>query len=97
MTKAEEELADIETVFTALAHPSRRQILLVLKLRCGDMTAGEIVERFSCKWPTTTRHLRLLEKAGLILVRKEGRERRYQLNQKRLLGITGGWLKWFEA
>lgn len=97
MTKAEEELADIETVFTALAHPSRRQILLVLKLRGGDMTAGEIVERFSCKWPTTTRHLRLLEKAGLILVRKEGRERRYQLNQKRLLGITGGWLKWFEA
>jgi DNA-binding transcriptional ArsR family regulator len=95
MTRAEQELHDLDAVFAALAHPSRRQILLVLKLRGGAMTAGEIVERFSCKWPTTTRHLRALEDAGLITVRKEGRERLYQLNRTRLLDVVAGWLNWF--
>lgn len=95
MTKAEKELHDLDVVFSALAHPSRRQILLVLKMRGGAMTAGQIVERFSCTWPTTTRHLRSLESAGLISVRKDGRERLYQLNRDRLVEIVGKWLNWF--
>ena len=60
-------LADVEAVFAALAHPSRRQILLVLRFRGGEMLAGEIAERFACAWPTTTRHLRILESAGAVL------------------------------
>jgi len=95
MTRAERELHDLDVVFAALAHASRRQILLVLKLRGGAMTAGEIVERFSCKWPTTTRHLRALEDAGLLTVRKEGRERLYELNRDKLLDVVAGWLNWF--
>jgi DNA-binding transcriptional ArsR family regulator len=97
MTRAEQELHDLDVVFAALAHPSRRQILLVLKLRGGAMTAGEIAERFSCKWPTTTRHLRALEDAGLLTVRKEGRERLYELNRARLLDVVTGWLNWFRS
>src|ERR1700692_2894010 len=95
MTKAQKELHDLEVVFGSLAHPSRRQILLVLKLRGGAMTAGGIAGGFSCKWPTTTRHLRTLENAGLISVRKEGRERLYELNRNRLVDTVTGWLKWF--
>ena len=95
MTRAEKELHDLDVVFAALAHPSRRQILLVLKLRGGAMTAGEIAERFSCKWPTTTRHLRALEDAGLLTVRKDGRERLYKLNRDRLLEVVKTWLDWF--
>jgi DNA-binding transcriptional ArsR family regulator len=97
MTRAERELHDLDVVFAALAHASRRQILLVLKLRGGAMTAGEIVERFSCKWPTTTRHLRALEDAGLLTVRKEGRERLYELNRDKLLDVVAGWLNWFRT
>jgi DNA-binding transcriptional ArsR family regulator len=97
MTKAEKELHDLEVVFDSLAHSSRRQILLVLKMRGGAMTAGEIAERFSCKWPTTTRHLRTLENAGLISVRKQGRERLYELNQNRLTSVATGWLNWFTS
>jgi DNA-binding transcriptional ArsR family regulator len=97
MTRAEQELHDLDVVFAALAHPSRRQILLVLKLRGGAMTAGEIADRFSCKWPTTTRHLRALEGAGLLTVRKEGRERLYELNRARLLDVVTGWLNWFRS
>ena len=96
VSKAERELADLELVFAALAHASRRQILLALWLRGGELSAGQIAERFSCAWPTTTRHLNVLVSAGLISVRKEGRERFYTVERDRLVKITGGWLRWFE-
>ena len=90
-------LEDWDAVFRALAHHSRRQILLILHFRGGRMTAGEIAKRFSCSWPTTTRHLRVLEEAGLVRVRKDGRERIYALDRERLLGRTAEWLRWFEG
>jgi DNA-binding transcriptional ArsR family regulator len=96
-SKAEKELAELEAVFTALAHPSRRHILLVLRFRGGVMTAGDIAHRFACSWPTTTRHLRILEAAGLVHVEKQGRERIYRLDTARLLRVTSGWLKSFSA
>jgi DNA-binding transcriptional ArsR family regulator len=93
-SRAERELADVEAVFTALAHSSRRHILLVLRFRGGEMTAGEIASRFGCSWPTTTRHLRVLEAAGLVWVEKRGRERVYRLDTKRLLHVA---TRWFES
>jgi DNA-binding transcriptional ArsR family regulator len=83
-------------VFGALSHPSRRQILMVLRARGGSVKAGDIARRFSCSWPTITRHLKQLEDAGLVIAERAGRERIYQLNQKRLLKVTGGWLAHFE-
>ena len=89
------ELDDIERVFKALAHPARRQILIVLNARGGTMTAGDIANRFSCKWPTTSRHLRQLEEAGLVKVEKQGREWVYGLNRERILDVAGKWVDWF--
>jgi DNA-binding transcriptional ArsR family regulator len=82
-------------VFAALAHEQRRHILLTLKFRGGEMSAGAIADRFACSWPTTTRHLRVLEAAGLVAVQKRGRERIYRLETERLLSVAGGWLDWF--
>ena len=98
MTKGrgERELEDFETVFKALAHSSRRHILVVLNARGGSMTAGEIARRFSCTWPTTSRHLRILEEAGLVRVEQRGREWNYVLEADRIRGVVGGWLHWFE-
>jgi DNA-binding transcriptional ArsR family regulator len=59
------------------------------------MTAGEIAARFECSWPTTTGHLHVLEKAGLVTVEKRGRERLYRLDAARLLAVAGNWLAWF--
>ena len=87
----------LDQVLSAISHPSRRQILLVLRFRGGMMTAGEIASRFSCAWPTTTRHLQVLKEAGLVRVEKRGRERYYNLESARLLSITRGWLRWFES
>lgn len=90
---AETRLADVDSVFKALAHASRRHILLVLHFRGGEMTAGEIASRFGCTWPTTTRHLRVLQDAGLVRVEKRGRERVYRVDRERLDDVAGGWLR----
>lgn len=94
-SRAEQELEDFELVFKALAHPSRRNILVVLTSRDGEMSAGDIVKRFEHKWPTITRHLRQLEDAGLVKTKKEGRENIYILNKERLHKVINNWLKWF--
>lgn len=80
----------------ALAHPARRQILLTLHFRSGVATAGEIASRFEHKWPTTTRHLRVLEEAGLLHQERQGRSRVYTLDKKRLALLTE-WLGWFDS
>jgi DNA-binding transcriptional ArsR family regulator len=95
-SRAVSELAQTESVFDALAHAQRRQILLVLCFRGGEMTAGEIAERFACSWPTTTRHLHILERARLVRVKKRGRTRVYQLDRTKLRGTVSKWLRWFE-
>jgi DNA-binding transcriptional ArsR family regulator len=94
-SRAEQRLADLDGVFTALAHEQRRHILLTLKFRGGEMTAGDIADRFACSWPTTTRHLGVLVEAGLVKVEKRGRERYYTLMTDRLMEVAGGWLSWF--
>lgn len=89
------DLRDLEVVFAALAHQSRRTILGVLHARGGEMTSREIAGRFECSWPTTTRHLRVLEQAGLVTVELRGRERVYRLEPGRLEAVAGAWLARF--
>jgi DNA-binding transcriptional ArsR family regulator len=89
------ELDDFDAVFGALAHRSRRTILSVLHARGGEMTSGAIAARFDCSWPTTSQHLRVLEKAGLVTITLRGRERIYRLDAERLRSVAGGWLSRF--
>ena len=91
------ELDDLERVFGALSHASRRHILLVLHARGDRVKAGDIARRFSCSWPTTTRHLRVLEEAGLVRTVQLGRERFYALERARLRSVVGDWLAHFAA
>jgi DNA-binding transcriptional ArsR family regulator len=83
-----------DLVFEALAHPARRRILTSLNFAGGAMSAGAIAALFAHAWPTTTRHLQTLERAGLINHRREGRARIYALDRPRL-ALAGGWLGWF--
>jgi DNA-binding transcriptional ArsR family regulator len=87
------ELEDIDTVFAALAHPTRRNILQVLAARDGTLTAGELSRRFTHSWPTTTRHLRVLLDAGLVSVTRLGRERHYMFARDRLGDTLALWLR----
>jgi len=90
------DLEEIEAVFSALAHPNRRQILTVLRVRGGTMTSGDLASRFDCAWPTTTRHLGVLVDAGLLRVETEGRERRYELDVDVLEAVAGAWIHRFQ-
>ncbi|HXY35349.1 MAG TPA: metalloregulator ArsR/SmtB family transcription factor [Planctomycetaceae bacterium] len=83
-----------EAIFTALAHPARRRILLTVYFKGGALTAGEIANTFKHAWPTTTRHLKILESAGLLRHEQEGRIRRYILERRRL-NLVRDWLAWF--
>ena len=83
-----------EAVFTALAHPARRRILLTINFEGGSMTAGQIADMFEHAWPTTTRHIQVLESAGLLRHSREGRSRIYQIDYRRL-ELVRDWLEWF--
>ena len=85
------ELEQADTVFAALAHPTRRQILLSVHYR-GSARAGEIARRFDCSWPTTSRHLAALVNSGLLSVETIGRERVYRVNSDLLVGLFERWL-----
>ncbi len=84
-----------EVVFTALAHPVRRRILLTLNFEGGSMSAGEVAAVFDHAWPTTTRHMKLLEDAGLVSHERQGRARIYRIERERLK-LVQDWLAWFQ-
>ena len=88
------KLEALDAVCSAIAHPARRQILLAVSLR-GSMTAGDIAGRFAHAWPTTTRHMRVLEQAGLLRHTKQGRSRIYEVDRDRL-ALVHEWLAWFD-
>jgi DNA-binding transcriptional ArsR family regulator len=85
-------LEEIERVFAALSHEVRRHIVQLLSHLGGELPSGYLAKRFAHSWPTTTRHLHVLEAAGLVSVRREGRSCIYRLERDRLRHVVGGWL-----
>lgn len=61
----------LQNTLRALADPTRREILNLLKR--GSMAAGEIAEHFEMSAPAVTKHLNVLREAGLIRDRREGK------------------------
>jgi DNA-binding transcriptional ArsR family regulator len=66
-------MANLDAAFFALADPTRRAILARLAL--GEATVMELVEPFEMTQPAISRHLKVLEGAGLIIRRVEGTKR----------------------
>jgi len=83
-----------EAIFTAFAHPVRRRILVTVHFEGGSMSAGEIAAMFEHAWPTTTRHLQVLESAGLLHHERQGRVRIYRIDRRRF-ELVRDWLAWF--
>ncbi|MEB8676979.1 autorepressor SdpR family transcription factor [Bacillus cereus] len=65
-------------LFKALADPTRRKILDLLKER--DLTAGEIASHFNMSKPSISQHLNILKQSNLVKNRKEGKYIFYSLN-----------------
>lgn len=65
----------VDEIAAAIAHPTRRGILVLL--RSGPLSAGEIASRFDDSRPAISRHLRVLREAQLVSAAGEGREIHY--------------------
>jgi|SRR5579872_2310549 len=83
-----------DVVFRALADPTRREILRLL--RGGQRTVGDIASNFPTSRPAISKHLRLLRSAGLVVTREHGTARLCGLNAKPLRAVEA-WLHDYEA
>jgi len=61
-----------EDLSISRVNQSQRKILSLLQTQGSEMTPGDVASRLDCSWPTTARHLRVLEDAGLIHVTAPG-------------------------
>ncbi len=81
----------MDKIFEALSSQIRRKILAYLS--ATDLTAGEIAERFDISKPSISKHLSLLENAGLIASKREGQFIRYSLVRDNLVNTLNGFVQ----
>jgi DNA-binding transcriptional ArsR family regulator len=86
----------VDEVFRALADPSRRHLLDVLFKRDGR-TLTELSAQLDMTRFGTMKHLRVLEEAGLVVTRREGREKRHFLNAVPIQMIYDRWVSKYSA
>jgi DNA-binding transcriptional ArsR family regulator len=80
----------LSEIFGALADPTRRAILARLAL--GETSVGDLAKPFEMSLPAVSKHLTVLETAGLVQREKQGRVRRCQLDG-RPLEAAAGWIE----
>ncbi len=85
---------DLDSVFAALADPTRRAI--VSRLASGEASVSTLAGPFEMSLPAVAKHLRVLQRAGLIEDRKIGRERRCRLAAEPLKAADD-WLRRYQS
>lgn len=68
--------------FTALADPTRRQI--IESLAAGETSFGELADKFEMSRPAVSQHLKVLRDAGIVTARADAQRRIYKLNDQSL-------------
>lgn len=86
-------MQNLDAAFSALADPTRRAI--VARLALGEATVMELAEPFDMSQPAVSRHLKVLEGAGLIKRRIEGTRRPCRLAPDAVAEVEQ-WLKWLK-
>ena len=84
----------LDHVYSAIADPTRRAILATLARH--DATIGELAERFPISFNGVSKHVKVLERAGLLKRTVSGREHRLRLNAKPLRDAAQ-WLDHYRA
>ncbi len=80
-------------VFVAIADPTRRALLD--KLCNGEQAVKELASPFAMSLPAISQHLQILCEAGLVQMRKSGRQRLYRLNPEPLKQVSD-WINEYE-
>jgi DNA-binding transcriptional ArsR family regulator len=76
----------LDAVFSALGDPTRRRLLA--RLASGPASITELAEPFAMTLPAVSKHLRVLERAGLLLRDRDGAYRRCRLDARPLEGAA---------
>jgi DNA-binding transcriptional ArsR family regulator len=84
----------MDAIFKALADPTRRLLLDRLFEQQGQ-TLGHLIDGLDMRRQSATRHLSILEDAGLVTVRWEGREKKHYLNAVPIAEIGRRWIDKF--
>jgi DNA-binding transcriptional ArsR family regulator len=82
----------LSTTFAALADPTRRAILA--RLATGETTVSELAKPFKMSGPAVSKHLKVLERAGLITRGREAQWRPCRIAPKALKGVDD-WLEMY--
>lgn len=88
--------SQMDRVFSALSHTSRREMLDHMRDAPG-LTVGELAARFDVTRIAVMNHLKVLEDAGLVISKKDGRSRRLYLNAVPIQAIFERWTDTFSA
>jgi DNA-binding transcriptional ArsR family regulator len=80
-------------IFFAVSDPTRRRILDLLLV--SECSVSDLVRPFRISQPAVSQHLRILREAGLVRVRRRGRERRYRLRGGQLRAVYD-WVAHYE-
>jgi DNA-binding transcriptional ArsR family regulator len=75
----------VDVALKAIANPHRREILRLVGI--GELSAGEIAERFDVSRPAVSQHLSVLKEAGLVDERRDGTRRLYRANPNGLVEL----------
>src|SRR5262245_49621274 len=81
-------------VFNAIAEPRRRQIVDLLARR-GSLAVGVLVAALGLPQPAVSKHLGVLRQVGVVLAKKDGRQRLYHLQAEELKPVYD-WVKAYE-
>lgn len=87
--------SDLDGVFKALADGTRRAVLDRLRER-GGRTLLELCERLSMTRQAVSKHIAILEAAGLVVSRRQGREKLHYLNPVPINDIDERWISRYE-
>jgi DNA-binding transcriptional ArsR family regulator len=85
-----QEAAQLDAVFTALAHPARRSMLA--RLSKGEATVGELARPLDMSLPAVTKHLKVMERARLITRSRDAQWRPCRLESAPLKQASG-WIE----
>ena len=80
-------------VFQAIADPNRSQIIKLLASK--EHTLNSIASKFEISRPAISKHMRILEECGLVIIKQKGRERYCKTNTAKLREIAN-WLSYFD-
>jgi ArsR family transcriptional regulator len=89
-----ESVTNLDRFLHAIADPTRRRILEALQEKGGNslgkdtgLCAFDIEQRVKLAQPTVSHHMRILEKANVVVVKREGHWRWYRRNEKTIAGM----------